>query len=51
MDVDLKRQKTGHTSRFLSPDFDTLTDIDIAADKREGVVGRQYFLRRDGRSR
>jgi predicted secreted Zn-dependent protease len=49
--VSEQRQKDVELDKAEGDGFDMLTDVDVAADKREGVVGRQYFQRRDGRSR
>lgn len=36
------REKDAELDRVSGDDFDTITDVEIAGDKREGVLGRQY---------
>lgn len=41
------RAKDVELDRVSGTDFDTITDVEIAGDKREGVLGRQYPARRN----
>ncbi len=41
------REKDVELDRVSGDDFDTITDVEMAGDKREGVPGRQYPARRN----
>lgn len=41
------REKDAEFDRISGDDFDMITDVEIAGDKREGVLGRQYPARRN----
>jgi predicted secreted Zn-dependent protease len=41
------REKDAELDRVSGDDFDTITDVEIAGDKREGVLGRQYPAHRN----
>lgn len=41
------REKDVELDRVSGDDFDTITDVEIAGDKREGVLGRQYPAHRN----
>jgi predicted secreted Zn-dependent protease len=41
------REKDVEMDRVSGDDFDTITDVEIAGDKREGALGRQYPARKN----
>lgn len=45
------REKDVELDRVSGDDFDTITDVEIAGDKREGVLGRQYPAHRNAQPR
>ncbi len=45
------REKDVELDRVSGNDFDTITDVEMAGDKREGVLGRQYPARRNAQPR
>lgn len=45
------REKDTELDRVSGDDFDTITDVEMAGDKREGVLGRQYPARKNAQPR
>jgi predicted secreted Zn-dependent protease len=45
------REKDAELDRVSGDDFDVITDVEMAGDKREGVLGRQYPARRNAQPR
>jgi predicted secreted Zn-dependent protease len=45
------KEKDVELDRVSGDDFDTITDVEIAGDKREGVLGRQYPAHRNAQPR
>ncbi len=45
--INENREKDVELDRVSGDDFDTITDVEIAGDKREGVLGRQYPAHRN----
>ncbi|MDD2542199.1 MAG: DUF922 domain-containing protein [Desulfuromonadaceae bacterium] len=45
------REKDVELDRVSGDDFDTITDVEMAGDKRDGVLGRQYPAHRNAQPR